>query len=432
MKKLFPLLLLLSLCLIVPAYAAEDDFVIENGVLVKYIGNGGDVIIPDNVVVIGDAVFWEETAITSVTIPSSVRIIESDAFIYCSGLTRVVISEGVKRIGAGAFEDCTNLTDVTIPKSVQEIGGCAFVGTPWGERMGDFFVVNDTLFEYWGWGNDGVITVPENVMTIGKNAFYNDNVGIILPEGVRRICDKAFQGSTSLIFVVIPGSVTEIGEDVFCADINDIERDRIEGMTIYGKAGSYAETYAKENGIPFVAGEPELSRLFSDVNPSDYFSEPVVWALEKGITLGTSKTEFSPANRCTKGEILTFLWRAYGKPSNPWEGQVSPFEDIDSGYYYPAALWCLEQGMITGTRFNSDTPCTRAMTVQYLWQAAGSPEPETPASFTDIPAGSAYSKAVSWAVEQGITQGTSADTFSPEATCTRGQIVTFLYRALAE
>ena len=102
-----------------------------------------------------------------------------------------------------------------------------------------------------------------------------------------------------------------------------------------------------------------------------------------------------------------------------------------SDYYYDAALWAAEQGILGGNRFAGDTPCTRAMTVNYLWLAAGSPTPANLANFADVPANTAYNLAVAWAVEQNITTGTGDNTFEPQQTCTRGQIVTLLYRNLA-
>lgn len=167
---------------------------------------------------------------------------------------------------------------------------------------------------------------------------------------------------------------------------------------------------------------------FADVPADAYYAAPVAWAVDKKITSGTSLTTFSPANTCTRAHIITFLWRAVGSPKN---SSGNHFNDVCStDYFYNAALWAYEMGMVTGESFEGDLACTRAATVTYLWQCAGSPEPDGECNFDDVPADAPYADAVAWAVENGITTGTSATTFSPNNVCDRGQIVTFLHRAL--
>lgn len=169
---------------------------------------------------------------------------------------------------------------------------------------------------------------------------------------------------------------------------------------------------------------------FNDVLESDYYADSVQWAVDDNITSGTSATTFSPNATCTTAQILTFLWRAKGSPE-PADGEALPFNDIkESDYYYKAALWAKENGLVSGITFNGNAPCTRASTMTYMWKLAGSPSASN-SSFTDVSSTADYSQAVAWAVKQGITAGTSATTFSPDQTCTRGQIVTFLYRAYA-
>ncbi len=173
----------------------------------------------------------------------------------------------------------------------------------------------------------------------------------------------------------------------------------------------------------------EVKPAFTDVAADAFYAEPVIWAVDKAITNGTSATTFSPHNTCTRAQILTFLWRAVGSPISV---KANPFTDVrKSDYYYDAAIWAHSTGIISGTTFGGDTPCTREATVIYLWKNAGSPSVASgEMSFTDVKAGSECETAVKWALENGVTSGTSATTFSPEMTCTRGQIVTFLYRAL--
>lgn len=172
--------------------------------------------------------------------------------------------------------------------------------------------------------------------------------------------------------------------------------------------------------------QPEESFAgFTDVKADDYFAQAVQWAVEAEITAGTSATTFSPDTDCTTAQILTFLWRANGSPV---PAGSSP--SVPAGQYYSdAANWALEQGLMDA--FNPDAPATRSATVTYLWKLAGKPAVDA-AAFTDVDAGAEYAQAVAWAVQEGITAGTSATTFSPDNTCTRGQIMTFLYRDLAQ
>lgn len=157
------------------------------------------------------------------------------------------------------------------------------------------------------------------------------------------------------------------------------------------------------------------------------YVDSIAWAVEKGITNGASATQFSPGNTCSQAQILTFLWRANGSPEPVGAMEIS---GINPGkYYYKASLWAAEQGMLEEGDYDPDAPCTRAMAVTYLWKQAGSPSVAT-ASFADVPSNAEYAKAVAWAVANGITKGVRADTFAPDNTCTRGQIVTFLYRAI--
>lgn len=161
---------------------------------------------------------------------------------------------------------------------------------------------------------------------------------------------------------------------------------------------------------------------FKDVKTGAYYYEPVLWAVEREITSGTGADTFSPDLTCSRAQIITFLWRAAGCPD---PRGANPYSDVkDTDYYAKAAVWAGEEGMVLlGGRFNPDAPCSRLMAVEFMWKAAGRPEAAT-VNFSDV-----ASPAVNWAVAQGVTNGTGATTFSPDLTCTRGQIVTFLYRA---
>ena len=170
---------------------------------------------------------------------------------------------------------------------------------------------------------------------------------------------------------------------------------------------------------------------FVDVKEGAYYYDAVLWAVEQKITSGTSATTFSPDASCTRAQMVTFLWRAAGSPKV--ENGKNPFTDVKAdAYYYDAVLWAVEKGVTSGTSattFSPDATVTRGQTVTFLYRNAGSPEVSGTIPFTDVEADAYYAKAVQWAVQQKITTGTSESTFSPMSDCTRGQIVTFLYRA---
>ena len=173
---------------------------------------------------------------------------------------------------------------------------------------------------------------------------------------------------------------------------------------------------------------------FDDVKDDAlFFFEPVYWAVEQKITKGTSEKLFSPDDGCTRGQVVTFLWRAAGEPE-PTKAE-NPFKDVkETDYFYKAVQWAVENGITKGTsadKFSPDATCTRGQIVTFLYRAEGTPEiAKKSKPFHDVDEGQYYADAVAWAVENGVTTGKSADTFAPEATCTRGEIVTFLYRSL--
>ena len=196
-----------------------------------------------------------------------------------------------------------------------------------------------------------------------------------------------------------------------------------------------------EETLPPVT-EPEqtlpMENPFTDIGEEKekkpYYYDSVLWAVNKGITTGKTETSFAPNDTCTRNQIVTFLWRAAGQPEPA--SSANPFPDVPDGKYYTkAVLWAVEQGITAGYKdgtFGPNKACTRSQVVTFLWRAAGQPEPVSSANpFSDVPEGMFYTKAVLWAVENGITTGKTATTFQPDAICTRAQIVTFLYRSMA-
>ena len=193
------------------------------------------------------------------------------------------------------------------------------------------------------------------------------------------------------------------------------------------------EDYNPENNRRYIVIYNDRKASFTDVPADAYYTEPVNWAVEYGITNGTSPTTFSPDSTCTRGQIVTFLWRASGCPAPT--STENPFRDVaPDAYYYQAVLWAVENGVTNGTSpttFSPNSTCTRAQVVTFLWRANGASRLITTRNpFADVSPGAYFGSAVLWAVENGITNGVSATSFAPGRGCTRAQVVTFLYRAV--
>lgn len=180
----------------------------------------------------------------------------------------------------------------------------------------------------------------------------------------------------------------------------------------------------------FVKQAEEPSRVFVDVKTGDYFYDAVLWAVEKGITNGTSAETFSPEDPCTRAQIVTFLWRAAGSPVVNYAMDLS--DVAGDAYYAEAVRWALSEGITTGTSdhtFSPDAVCTREQAVTFLYRAVGSPAVSGESAFEDVGADAYYARAVAWAAQNGVTNGISQALFGTGSDCTRAQIVTFLYRA---
>ena len=378
---------------------------------------------------IGHASFYYTYDLETITVDPGNPVYSSDGgvlydrskeelFMCPRGKTGVYrVSDGIKSIGDDAFNGCTWLTGVTLSDSVKHIGSCAF----WNcDNLTEINV---------GTGNpnlssaDGVLFNKDMTVLLvlpdGKTGDY------LVPESVNYIPFGAIT-SINLTSIAIRNPECEIYD---CENMLGNWRT----TTVLGYAGSTAERYAEAYGYVFRAIDPKTG--FTDVSDGVYYADPVAWAVEKGVTNGTAPCFFSPDKTCTRAQVVTFLWRAAGSPEP--ESDSNPFTDVAEGQYYcKAVLWAVEQGITTGTsagRFSPDSGCTRAQVVTFLWRAAGKPEPSSAAHpFTDVKTGEYYEKPVIWAVENGITMGVSADRFGPASTCTRAQIVTFLYRAAGQ
>lgn len=216
----------------------------------------------------------------------------------------------------------------------------------------------------------------------------------------------------------------------------------LDKLTVTDKDGNHLSLSDKGNGkytFTMPAGKVNVDAAFSkiaagvsfrDVAQNAYYYDAVQWAVEKGITEGTSATTFSPDASCTRAQMVTFLWRAAGSPAP--KSAANPFKDVSTNdYYYSAVLWAVENGITSGTSADTFAPnatVTRGQTVTFLYRAAGSPA-VSGGSFSDVAADAYYANAVAWASQHNITSGVGNGNFAPNADCTRAQIVTLLYRA---
>lgn len=471
--------------------ANENNFTIQNGTLVSYQGDA-----------------------TSVTIPNTVTSIGEYAFEGCTNLIKIVIPETVTSIGAYAFESCTNLETIVIPKSVKNIEMFAFEDTKWLENQrkeNPLVIVNSILID--GQNASGKIVIPDNVQTIAEFAFFKnsnlkeivisenitdilsgtfseciylekvtipesvENISwyaffkcnslkeivipksvkeiestafgsctnlekVVISEGVENIGGYAFSKCNNLKEIVLPKSVTSIGQSAFeaCHNLKNIVisqnvtsiggnafADVAENFCIYGKKDSYVYQYAKENNISFTILE---ENLFTDVATSAYYYVPVIWAYNNNITKGFTATEFAPEEACTRGQVITFLWRAMGQPES--SVTINPFIDVNKNdYYYKAILWAYENHITVGIDSNHFAPeqvVTRGEFMTFLHRVKGTPQYSIENVFSDIAKDMYYYDAVLWGYENQITNGIDSNHFKAEDFCTRGQAVTFLYR----
>ena len=203
------------------------------------------------------------------------------------------------------------------------------------------------------------------------------------------------------------------------------------------KVTNYEDLVEVEEALKALLATPEMPEInnpFVDVADDVYYTDAVLWAVENNITSGTGADTFSPNAICTRAQVVTFLWRAAGSPAP--KSTEMPFADVEAGAYYAAAVqWAVENNITGGTSattFDPNGECTRGQIVTFLWRAEGYPAAAAVNAFADVAADAYYNAPVLWAVANGITNGTSATTFSPADSCTRAQVVTFLYRAMAK
>lgn len=392
--------------------------------------------------------------IDSLVIMPGVTSIGKAAFSGCSLTGGVTIPNSVTSIGADAFGFCTAMTSVSIPSSMTKIGSNAFLACPELESInvdaanqnyasvdGVLFSKDMTVLYRYPEAKSGACQIPVGVTNIAEYAFTEcfSLTGVTIPEGVTNIAVYTFGECFSLTSVTIPSSVTSIGAIAFsgCDALKDVyyggsesQWAQIDIDDSYDGNDSLTKAAIHYNSG---AADPKPSTGFTDVSANAYYADAVKWAVETEVTNGYPDGRFGPDDNCTRAQIVTFLWRAYGEQEP--KSMVSPFTDVTNpnDYYYKAVLWAAEKKITTGATaatFDPNSTCTRAEAVTFLYRAANKPAVAGGSTFTDVPANDWYTDAVKWAAENEIAKGSDGK-FSPKAVCTRAHIVTFLYRDLA-
>lgn len=422
----------------------------------RYCDQLKDVTLPKTIKVIGKECFRDCPSLKNITIPNSVEEIGIRAF-SSSGLEEINIPDNGLTICEAAFMECDVLQHVTVPASVTVKGGyaagcfqrCNNLKTATLAGTGDYtdmFMQCTSLEE---------VTIKEGVTWIGNSQFVGCEAirTLYLPASLVGVDPNAFEACGDKLTDIYYGGTKEMWEQIefpngFFSD-RSVSKDYLNSAIIHfaevpvtpkptaAPAPTPAPS-AQPTASPAPSAQPTSSPAptktsFKDVPSGAYFADAVNWAVNKGITQGTSPTTFSPGAACTREQFVTFLWRANNAPEP--KSSKSPFTDVKdpSAYSYKAILWAVENGITAGTSktlFSPKDTCTRAQVATFLWRANGQPSVKQANPFKDVTSSSYYYDAVLWAVKNGITQGTSSDAFSPSAPCTRGQIVTFLYRAM--
>lgn len=474
-----------------------------------------EITLPDSVKTLGEKVFSGCAALKSVRIPAEVTVIPTEAFSGCSSLESITIPKNVSHINERAFDGCTALkkvdylgsdtdwsqvtketgnnvldnaeksftrtdhehkyTDTVIPPTCTERGCTVHLCAcgdkredsytpPLGHRYRDGICVRcgildpnrDTQHEH-----DFIPTVTkptcltegfttyacscgecytkDYVSAVGhKTQLQNVKTAGCLTGGytgdeVCTFCGKVFKQG-SVIFALGHDPQPARVKAPTCNEsgyTGDLICMRCGDMTQIGKTVA-AAGHKFFGGVCSVCGAKgaEAAPEFNDVKPGAFYFDAVQWAVKNGITNGTGKSTFSPNTVCSRYQIVMFLWRAAGQPEA--KAAVS-FADVKPGdIFYEAVQWAVERGITKGTsstNFSPFAPCTRGQIVTFLYRSAGSPAISGACDFSDVSAGSFCHDAVIWASSEGITKGTSAGRFSPNEGCTRAQVVTFLYRA---
>lgn len=427
-------------------------------------------------------------SIKSVNVQSGVTSICDNAFSSCTKLTKVLLANGITGIGAGAFRGCSSLTAVTLPAGLVSIGDSAFSGC----------------------GSLKKINLPDSITSIGAGAFKDcaKLADVAIPKDAAGIGKDAFSGCSALTDVAFggteeqwngigytfdnkdirvhynlsslsehykseatPATCTEKGFTTYSCDCGYSYKDKyvdalghdtelkdakkascvVGGFSGNAVCKNCGETIEAGKNIPPLGhdfkdgkcsrcGEKSAAATetnpFADVKTGSYYFDAVFWAYyhKPQIVKGVDKTHFAPDSTCTRAQIVTFLWRANG--AQKLTKFKCNFKDVDKdAYYFNAVVWAVENGITNGvdeTHFAPDRICSRAEAVTFLWRAQGEPDAaSTKCTFKDVSKDAFYYYPMLWAVGKQVTLGFDDAHFAPNNDCTRGQIVTFIYRAMA-
>ena len=377
-------------------------------------------------------------------IPDDTQVLEDDAFQNCYYLQDVTIPDRVEYLPNNTFRGCVSLYEILVDPGnpyFQSVDGVVFNKSDVRVYVSSgYATLSSGQYLYcYPTGRDGYYAIPEGTVYLGANSFATSAVEAIrFPESAQYIDMYAMEDCGALEWMLFAGSKPEAGQDSLAgvtAEVHypatnptwedDLQLDITGGDLTFVPWG------------PRPADEPRWPGYnpFTDVPDGEWYAAPVLWALENGITTGTTETTFDPNGQCLRAHVVTFLWRAAGTPVPDYRNpNVKRFRDVQTGdFFFPAVMWAVQEGITSGiskSEFGPMEPCNRAQVVTFLWRAAGSPAPRSTRNpFTDVNRGDFFYDAVLWAVETGITNGIDATHFGPSQTCNRAQVVTFLYRA---
>ena len=464
------------------------------------------VSLPAGMTAVGWAAFYGCTGLKTVSLPSSLQYVDGYAFYGCTGLTGISIPSGVKGLGESAFSGCTGLTSITLPASMVNFGESAFAGCT-GLRTVSFpdglHYVGASAFS----GCTGLtgVTLHNNMIAIDEGAFANCThlTAISFPASIERIEQGAFSGCTGLTSLSIPSKLTSISEEAFsgCTGLKSLAISEgvvriqqgafsgctgltsvtfpdslksigwraflnctkltkvtipetvigigdlslgyvssgdsvspMNGFTICGIIGSEAESYATRNGFTFVA-LGGVRNPFEDVHNTDFFYDPVMWALENDVTGGIDDTHFGPYNTVMRVDAMVFFWAAKGRPS--FTSTNKTFKDVGKKHWaYNAVMWAVENGITggtdaAGTLFSPQQTCSRSEILQFLYAAEGKPKYTISNPYSDVKNKHWYKDSAIWANEIGLEKGENGR-FNAKTPCTRAYVVVYLYRYITK
>ena len=399
-----------------------------------------EISLPDGLTTIEQYAFQHCANLASVRLPESVTGIADQVFSYCSSLSKVNWPSGVDTIGWHQFNG-TALTEFTVPATVKLVESYAFKDCTKLEKLvfesKDTVVTGSQIFD-----NDDLLTIYCWYDSSAQAAAEFSMIPYVLFDAPTDLPRYPVLTTVSGDGEIIATPAESTGFEWITVDIVPGENSVLYGLDLYYYAYEEMELRIEEvDGDTFrllmpkcpveiVAAFQDTITGFIDIKSADFYYEPVIWAVENGITTGTSDITFEPVRDVTRAEVVTFLWRASGSPVAALD---MPFTDVPEGSFcYDAIAWAVSEGITTGTSDTTFSPlktCTRAEVVTFLYRAAGQPRVEDGGSFSDVDPSHFYADAVLWASVNGITNGMGDGTFGAALVCNRAQIVTFLYRA---